>query len=162
MTIQTNNYLTARDILDENDMIYNALDSPQFADHSLSSAESHFQNQTAMVHHLYNCSVASVSQQDIHGNTALHYLASYRVVNYPLMTWLRSQDQGQYAWDVLRNRYGFTAHDLLSSNEAAVENPEGHSFWYSSNLRYKRNREQEKQLRASVEERRWAILQRRL
>lgn len=159
---QTNNYLTARDILDENDMSHNALDSLLFTDDSLSSTQSHFENQTAVVHHLYNCSVASVSQQDIHGNTALHYLASYRVVNYQLMTWLRSQDQGQYAWDVLRNRYGFTAQDLLYSNEAAVENPEGQSFWYSLDLRYKRNLEQEKQLRAGVEERRWAILQRLL
>lgn len=160
---QSNDYSTARDILDENDLSHSTFASPETTDHlPASSTESYFPDQIAIIQYLYECNAANISKQDVHGNTALHYLASHCSVNHQLVTWLRSQDQGQQAWGGLKNRYGFTAQDILSSNEVAVRNPKGQPFWHSPDLRYRKNLQQEEQLRAMIEDRQYAILQRRM
>ena len=69
-----------------------------------------------------------VSEQDVHGNAVLHYLATNNVVNYKLIEWLRLQHEGHHAWNTLPNRCGFAAQDVLVSNVAAVKKPRDNLF----------------------------------
>ena len=92
--------------------------------HSTSKSDD-LEAQIAIVQFRYCRNVSIASEQDVHGNTALHNLASYNVVNHKLIGRLRLQYGGQHAWNSLPNRCGFTAQDLLASNIAAVKKPEG-------------------------------------
>ncbi|KAF2996316.1 hypothetical protein E8E14_001567 [Neopestalotiopsis sp. 37M] len=56
--------------------------------------------------------------QDIHGNTPLHYLASVRNPNHSLINWLKEQSAGEAAW-TMTNSWGFSAQHLSESGEAA-------------------------------------------
>ncbi len=138
---ELDNYFTARVIAEKNSTtLYEHM--PDFLAIDLDCLAS----QTAMVRYLYSYDVADVSKQDVHGNTALHYLASHRLVNHQLIDWLRSQKHGQYSWRVLKNIYGYTASELLASNEAAVENPGGQPFWQYFYDRSKKNVDQEDEI----------------
>lgn len=53
-----------------------------------------------------------VSVADIHGNTALHYLAASVFVSESLITWLRSQSGGKQVWQTSSNLWGHTPRDL--------------------------------------------------
>jgi hypothetical protein len=56
---------------------------------------------------------------DKHGNNMLHYLASIRKPNAPLIDWAKQQDGGIRAWEDERNYWGFTARDLYEEGEDA-------------------------------------------
>lgn len=57
---------------------------------------------------------------DIHGNTALHYLASHMTVNVEAVHLVRSMDGGETACSGLRNNFGFTAEALIRSNQVSA------------------------------------------
>ena len=60
-----------------------------------------------------------VRDSDKHGNNMLHYLASIRSPNTPLIDWAKQQDGGVCAWQNERNHWGFTARDLYEEGKAA-------------------------------------------
>jgi hypothetical protein len=92
---------------------------------------------------------AEIARQDVHGNTILHYLASYRFPDKDLIAWIRDiwdahdevesrtlrydeegesqqqqDDEGCYngiadPFVDIKNRWGFSASDLLLNGEAA-------------------------------------------
>ena len=67
--------------------------------------------------------------QDIHGNTALHYLAAVIEQNTDLVVWLRYQDGGDI-WSTVKNVWDHTPSDLDEDRVAAgkrqpVYGPEG-------------------------------------
>lgn len=96
-----------------------------------------------------------LSKQDIHGNTPLHYLASYRNVDESFLAELgvfpsqedgHTEDvvddahssipenhlvQGGIAWNGIRNQWGFTPADLLRNGKAAMRDWEKDNmpFW---------------------------------
>lgn len=110
----------------------------------------YFPAQTAMVEFLLGSGTQDLGAKDIWGNTPLHYLASYRVVNEPLVTKLRerewerkksvggdddddrvelsaargedmSTETGEQVWKGARNRWGWTPEDLYVDGRRADE-----------------------------------------
>lgn len=70
----------------------------------------------------------SISAQDCHGNTALHYLAMGRTVNKDLLDELLKRQEISQIYVATKNSYGRTAEDLMRDGKAAVvENNK--SFW---------------------------------
>jgi ankyrin repeat protein len=59
--------------------------------------------------------------KDYLGNTPLHYLASARHVNDPLIAWFRDHTQGAYCWMETKNGYGYTPRDLWVDNVTVIE-----------------------------------------
>ncbi|KAL8904124.1 MAG: hypothetical protein Q9207_003475 [Kuettlingeria erythrocarpa] len=78
---------------------------------------------------LENCETIDVAATDVHGNTALHYLASHRDVNEALLDvlWDGDDHATEEAWRGIKNRYGYTAAELFKSGHDAVE--EDRPFW---------------------------------
>ncbi|KAF2167830.1 hypothetical protein M409DRAFT_21977 [Zasmidium cellare ATCC 36951] len=58
---------------------------------------------------------------DIYGNTALHYLASSRIVNDDAVAWLRKQEHGDQVWRTAANRWGWTPSDVWKDNVTTIE-----------------------------------------
>ncbi|KAK6434156.1 hypothetical protein LTR95_009666 [Oleoguttula sp. CCFEE 5521] len=55
----------------------------------------------------------TIAQCDMHGNTALHYLAGVKDLNLDLIEWLRSQHGANAIWHGSVNYWGHTPADLL-------------------------------------------------
>jgi hypothetical protein len=49
--------------------------------------EKHFAAQTEIVQYLWQNGITHLDKRDVHGNTALHYLAGCRAVNQELLDW---------------------------------------------------------------------------
>ncbi|KAL9010375.1 MAG: hypothetical protein Q9173_004686 [Seirophora scorigena] len=92
-----------------------------------------------------------VGIQDVHGNTALHYLASQRGVNRNLIAWLRTQNNGEIAWRQKKNQYGYTVEELHKSAKAAVELQGRQPFWHHPCSRYTRNEPGKKRLQQTLD-----------
>lgn len=61
---------------------------------------------------------AIIGLADVHGFTALHYLAGMFCTNKELITWLRAQDGGEEVWCTTKSMYGDTAQDMFDESEA--------------------------------------------
>lgn len=59
--------------------------------------------------------------QDVHGNTALHYLAGARVVNEGLVRWLRGLEGWEEVWLGKRNYWGYTPLELYEDGRKVAE-----------------------------------------
>jgi hypothetical protein len=60
--------------------------------------------------------------QDIHGNTALHYLASYRDPNYQAVEFITTTSAAAAeSWASVRNNWGYTAEELFADGKEALE-----------------------------------------
>ncbi len=77
--------------------------------------------QTELVDYLVSALSHKVSEQDIYGNTALHYLASQKAPNTGSISLLRSAEGGECAWSTVRNRWGYSAEDLFSGSNSDEE-----------------------------------------
>jgi len=80
----------------------------------------YFDAQMEVVRFLITEGVKDISATDVHGNTALHYLAGHRRVNSALVSFLRLQGGAERDWREKKNRYGFTALDLFEDGQRAV------------------------------------------
>lgn len=84
---------------------------------SLESLES----QTTIVSFLLRNSHQDITKQDIHGNTALHYLSGQRRLNEPLISVLRLEPGGEETWMRSENRWGFTPRELYEEGKDICE-----------------------------------------
>ncbi|CZR59343.1 uncharacterized protein PAC_09235 [Phialocephala subalpina] len=80
-----------------------------------------FENQTAVVKFLWGRGAADVSERDVHGNTALHYLSGYREANVGLLDWWRLQPGVNTVFRECNNMYEASPEDLLHDSRRAVE-----------------------------------------
>lgn len=105
-------------------------DLMEFKDYSAPSSD-YFGAQLEVVKFLITEGVNDVSATDVHGNTALHYLAGHRRVNHALISLLRTQDGAETDWREKKNRYGFTAQDLFEDGRRAIaiEGKICETFW---------------------------------
>ncbi|MCJ1400042.1 hypothetical protein MMC11_003245 [Xylographa trunciseda] len=87
----------------------------------------YFPAQTAVVRYLLASGTQDVAAQDVHGNTALHYLAGHRVVNEALVAMLRERGPEE-VWAAVRNRWGWTPKDVWLDGKESVEEPHK-GFW---------------------------------
>jgi hypothetical protein len=55
---------------------------------------------------------------DIHGNTALHYLAGVRSTNDSLIAWMREQVDGEDVWQRTKNMWGHTPQAIWDDNRS--------------------------------------------
>lgn len=60
-----------------------------------------------------------IGEQDMHGNTMLHYLAGSRGPNEALIHWLKMQNTGMSVWEKTQNFWGHTPRELYDDSEAA-------------------------------------------
>ena len=75
--------------------------------------KSHFEGQTELLIFLISEQNQKVGEQDIYNKTALHYLAGHRVVNTKALDLLQAAEGGEAAWSGKRNRWGYTAKELM-------------------------------------------------
>ncbi|KAE8453199.1 hypothetical protein EG329_011266 [Mollisiaceae sp. DMI_Dod_QoI] len=81
----------------------------------------HFSAQTELLEFLILSQHQNVAEQDVYGNTALHYLAGHRVVNMEAVDLLRAADGGTTAWSEAKNRWGYAAKDLMAQVSDGIE-----------------------------------------
>lgn len=77
-------------------------------------ASRHFGAQIEFLDFLVQFQGQKVGEQDVYGNAALHYLASHQAGNKEALDVLRAAEDGESAWDEVRNRWGNTAEDLMA------------------------------------------------
>ncbi|KAL5319861.1 hypothetical protein ACEPPN_012919 [Leptodophora sp. 'Broadleaf-Isolate-01'] len=81
--------------------------------------EENRRHQTAMVQYLWEKGVQNLEVRDVHGNTALHYLAGCREVNWELTEWWWTQPGVTRIWQEANNRYEASPENLAHANEWA-------------------------------------------
>ncbi|KAG9235402.1 hypothetical protein BJ875DRAFT_529132 [Amylocarpus encephaloides] len=100
-----------RDTCSFNDL--NVLSPTRESRFQISSSEQELRNQEEVIRFLWESGIRDLRSKDIHGNTALHYLACYRVPNHDLLAWWFNQEffVSDY-WETSLNNYGHTPSDL--------------------------------------------------
>jgi ankyrin repeat protein len=75
-----------------------------------SDDEKHFAAQTEVVKYLWQNGITDLDKRDVHGNTALHYLAGCRAVNQDLLDWWFNMGGSNVAdhWHDSYNEHGTT------------------------------------------------------
>ncbi|KAA8894559.1 hypothetical protein FN846DRAFT_1025005 [Sphaerosporella brunnea] len=90
---------------------------------------SDFARQTETIKYLLDNGLGdSVTAQDCHGNTPLHYLAAYRICNDEALRMLRSTSAGERVWQESTNRWGFTPAEMRLEGEQVTQRGEK-EFW---------------------------------
>ena len=88
--------------------------------------------QTAIVKRLsLILGTSEFDKADIHGNTALHYLASFAHPNDELIGWLQAHRDVEKIWNEAVNIWGHTPHDLYNDQEKAIT--EAEHLWPNKN-----------------------------
>ncbi|PVH81607.1 hypothetical protein DL98DRAFT_514499 [Cadophora sp. DSE1049] len=77
------------------------------------------EKQTAMVQYLWRQGIQNLEVQDVHGNTALHYLAGCKEINWELLTWWWEQHGVTRIWQEANNRYEASPEELAHANQWA-------------------------------------------
>ena len=88
------------------------------------SSEEDREKQTAMVKHLWSQGIRTLEVQDVHGNTALHYLAGCKEINWDLISWLWEQPRVNRIWQTSYNRYEASPEALARANQRATNDEE--------------------------------------
>lgn len=112
---------------------------PEF-DSPIYDFEGHFKAQTAMVKYLWQNGIQDIEKQDVHGNTALHYLAGCQSMNWGLLGWLYEDDGNvERIWREVRNGVGATAEELAyAAGKCRVEEKSGWCDWFERHNSRKR------------------------
>jgi hypothetical protein len=76
------------------------------------------QQEDVCKHIITELGVAHIGLTDVHGNTALHYLAGAWFVNEILISWMREQTDGEAVWTSAENTWGHTPLALWEENQA--------------------------------------------
>ncbi|KAL2068041.1 hypothetical protein VTL71DRAFT_16139 [Oculimacula yallundae] len=86
--------------------------------------------QTAMVQYLWEQGVQNLETQDVHGNTALHYLAGHCTINWELLEWWWSQPAVWRIWQEANNRYAASPEEMSWANQLSEsEEEKKHRSW---------------------------------
>jgi hypothetical protein len=64
-----------------------------------------------------------IGLSDVHGNTALHYLAGAWYLNENLISWMRAQTNAEFVWQKAENRWGHTPQVLWDDNWSERSKP---------------------------------------
>jgi ankyrin repeat protein len=94
----------------------------------------HFKAQTAIIQYLWNNGLQGIDEQDIYGNTPLHYLAGHHYMNLQLLNWwlvdLKSKEV-ETAWKTCQNFVGATPEKLCLAAETVKKfDMTGHKPWF--------------------------------
>jgi hypothetical protein len=93
--------------------------------------EKELQRQTAVVKYLWENGITDVERRDVHGNTALHYLAGCRDFNDELMNWWIEQQGVEKVWRESSNEYGASPEELYYAGQIAKrDRVRGYMPWF--------------------------------
>jgi hypothetical protein len=81
--------------------------------------EKELQRQAVVVKYLWENGIRDVEKRDVHGNTALHYLAGCREFNGELMDWWIEQEGVERVWREGSNDYGASPEELYYAGQIA-------------------------------------------
>ncbi|KAH7321849.1 hypothetical protein BKA65DRAFT_556182 [Rhexocercosporidium sp. MPI-PUGE-AT-0058] len=81
-------------------------------------------NQTSMVKYLWEQGIQDLEVLDVHGNTALHYLAGCREFNWELIEWWWTQPGVMRIWQEANNRYEASPEELSYANQWTTQEEE--------------------------------------
>ncbi|KAH7393501.1 hypothetical protein BKA64DRAFT_89405 [Cadophora sp. MPI-SDFR-AT-0126] len=99
-------------------------------------SEEDCEKQTAMVKYLWSQGIEDIEVQDVHGNTALHYLAGCKEINWELLTWWRELPGVNWVWLHSYNRYEASPGELANANQWArteeESDPKPWKPWFES------------------------------
>jgi hypothetical protein len=99
-----------RDTRQENDHNFIPAHDPWFSRHP-----SELYAQSIVVQYLWDNGICDIESKDVHGNTALHYLAACRGVNYVLLSWMMRFKEVAQVWTHSQNGYTATPDDLRAA-----------------------------------------------
>jgi hypothetical protein len=128
-----------RDLSSENDAFVNITpwtSSPS----SRQFYVSHFPAQTSLVKFLWTNGIQGIHEQDVHGNTPLHYLAGCHVMNRELLNWwliVLKRREVEVVWREGRNAMGVTPEELCGEAER-VWGERGWKRWFGREWRVER------------------------
>ncbi|KAF4617025.1 hypothetical protein G7Y89_g15124 [Cudoniella acicularis] len=77
----------------------------------------YFEAQDEVVELLIESRTQELGRKDVHGNTALHYLAGHKIPNTVLIEKLRVLPGGEEVWTSCENKCGYTPKDLFEDGE---------------------------------------------
>lgn len=83
--------------------------------------EDYHEAQNALVEFLILTMSQNISDQDIFGNTALHYLASHTVPNTSSISFMHDLEGREKVWTNSRNQWGYTPEDLFDAQDPEEE-----------------------------------------
>jgi ankyrin repeat protein len=79
--------------------------------------------QSSVVRYLWDNGIRDIESRDVHGNTALHYLAGCRAVNHLLLQWLYEFHEVKQVWNESQNNHMATPADLAAAGERVASDP---------------------------------------
>lgn len=85
--------------------------------------------QVEVVRYILQSKIQVLDATDVHGNTAIHYLAGQRFHNEDLISILRSLPEFPRAWREIKNRFGHAAGKLYLDSKAVDEDGPEPVFW---------------------------------
>ncbi|CAG8972695.1 hypothetical protein HYALB_00010927 [Hymenoscyphus albidus] len=113
-------------------IIHETRDTRSFNDHSCFwyvsdqslPPDTELTEQLLVLRYLWENGVRDIDARDVHGNTALHYLAGCRTLNWPLLDWWLEDTLVQRVWNQSENVYGATP-SMLEVAGSEIENGTG-------------------------------------
>lgn len=102
----------------------------------------HFEAQTAVVKLLWDKGLQGIDEQDIYGNTPLHYLAGHHYMNNQLLNWwllILKNKNVKNTWKHCENAVAATPEDLCRAAENVIRSDQtGHKPWFGRQQRKER------------------------
>jgi hypothetical protein len=129
-----------RNTREEND--HNFIPAP---DRFFSPHPSDLQTQSVIVRYLWDHGIYDIESRDIHGNTALHYLAACREVNYMLLSWLMWCKNVEEVWNHSQNNHMATPANLRAAADSVLSDSPGAYPVVTHNTRWSTSRAIRKQ-----------------
>ena len=115
--------------------------------------------QNQVIKFLWNNGIRDIEKKDIHGNTALHYLASYKIVNMGIIDWLFDQDESvEQVWNGSGSQSHVSPRELADQG-VSVSSTISWEPWFDrkwTNERVKKKQEIWKGLLGKEQSRNWA------
>lgn len=90
--------------------------------------ETDLTRQSLVVNYLWESGIRDIEARDIHGNTALHYLAGCRTINRGLLDWWFGDMTVEKVWNHSWNIYGFSPYMLEIAGAKVEKGPGGYTF----------------------------------
>lgn len=107
--------------------------------------EAGLEQQSLVVRYLWDNGIKDVDERDVHGNTALHYLAGCRTLNDPLLDWWLEDDSVRDVWGWSENAHGATPWMLKLAGSRVEKGPGGCSFAQDNDCNWLADRAEKKE-----------------
>ncbi|KAF4625487.1 hypothetical protein G7Y89_g12679 [Cudoniella acicularis] len=97
---------------------------PNYGPRGFMSCLRDFDAQMQVVKYLWENGIQDINQQDIHGNTPLHYLASWGIINQELLDWWIEDAPVSLAWQESYNNNQVTPQQMAGEGKQVLRESE--------------------------------------